>query len=574
MLMLIRSARAEPEGFRITPQLVTCAVRGSGALDGEGIQARHEVTLHAKEKWVRPPFGSPLRPGTTYAMIVKTGIKDMLGAPFAQDDDFAAMLAATPPADADADVAAAYAAYQPLRDYIAAGKIAASDLAVAAVFTVQKYEDPLAAIATAVAAADAPQVEGMVRCGDPGAVSPCDDGKTGADHLRGCLAADSASTNFDEYQGTISLPVLQQGTAPYLTPGDGGGIVYDATGAATIQDTQKVCFALTVPKGAVPAAGWPLVVYGHGTGGSYRSIVDLGLSDDLAQGAAAAGVDGDGGASAAAVPMAMLGYDGILHGTRNGGSTKPVGELVYNFLNPVAARDNALQAAADLVAIPRGLAGLAAPEIEIDGTRLALYGHSQGGNGASLVAASQSSYGAIVMSGTGGTLIFTLLEKTQPINVPAVLPYLLGAGSAAQVDASHPVLNLMQLYFERSDSVNFGRRLFHEPLPDMTAHHILHVYGTHDSYAVVDTQRDYALAASFHVALPIVDDFGLKGVAPPVNDNEYFGSYGKLTAVEIQYRPTGNYDGHFVSTQNPAARKAIQEMLVTFARDGVPTVSP
>lgn len=522
--------------------------------------------------WVRPIFGSPLRPGTTYAMIVRNAIKDTLGTAFAADDDFSAMLGATSPADPD--LAAAYAAYQPLRDYIAAGKIAASDLAVAAVFTVQKYEDPLAAIDTAIATADAPTVEGMVRCGDPGVVSPCDDGKTGADHLRGCLAADSTSANFDEYQGTIGLPVFQQGTVPYLTPTDGGGIEYDVTGAATIQGTQKVCFALTVPKGAAPADGWPLVVYGHGTGGSYRSIVDLGLSDDLAQGAVSAGVAVDGGSSATAVPMAMLGYDGILHGTRNGGSTKPVGELVYNFLNPVAARDNALQAAADLIAIPRGLDGLAAQGINIDGTRLSLYGHSQGGNGASLVAARQSSYGAIVMSGTGGTLIFTLLEKTQPINIPAVLPYLLGAGSVAQVDASHPVLNLMQMYFERSDSVNFGRRLFHEPLPDMTAHHILHVYGTKDSYSVVDTQRDYALAAGFQVARPIVDDFGLKGVDPPVSYNEYFGSYGKLTAVEIQYQPTGNYDGHFVSTQNPSARSAIQEMLVTFARDGVPTVSP
>ena len=87
---------------------------------------------------------------------------------FAADDDFSAMLGATSPADPD--LAAAYAAYQPLRDYIAAGKIAASDLAVAAVFTVQKYEDPLAAIDTAIATADAPTVEGMVRCGDPGVV--------------------------------------------------------------------------------------------------------------------------------------------------------------------------------------------------------------------------------------------------------------------------------------------------------------------------------------------------------------------------------------------------------------------
>lgn len=532
--------------------------------------------------WVRTRLGSPLRPGTTYALLINRTLTDVLANPFGPDDDFTAMLAAAPPTDPA--LAAAYPAYLPLRNYIAAGKIAAADLAAALVFTVEKYEDPLAAVDVTITAAAPPVIEGLVRCA-PGVLSPCDDGKTGADHVRGCLAVDSASANFakfDTYQGTIALPVFQKGTPPYLTPADGGNIEYDpATGAATLQSTQKVCFALTVPKGVAPAQGWPLVVYGHGTGGSYRSIIDLGLSEDLAIGAASAGkgFGVDGGASAVSatpVPMAVLGFDGILHGTRNGGSTKAVGELVYNFLNPHAARDNALQAAADLFAIPRSLGGFAAQGLVLDGNRLALYGHSQGGNAASLVAARQSSYGTIVMSGTGGTLIHTLLGKTQPVNIPAVLPYLLGEPGPAAVDATHPVLGLMQMYFERSDSVNFGRRLFHEPLPTMTARHILHVYGTKDSYSVVPTQQAYALAAGFQVATPVVDNFGLVPVdpPPPVSSNEYFGSYGKLTAVEIQYQPGANYDGHFVSTLNPGARTAIQQMLVTAARDGVPTVSP
>ncbi len=526
---------------------------------------------------VRTGLGSPLRPGTTYALLVRKAITDVLGNPFGADDDFAAMLAVAPPTDPD--LAAAYAAYLPLRNYVAAGKVAAADLASAAVFTVEKYEDPMAAIDATIAASAPPPIEGMVRCGDPGVLSPCDDGLTGVDHVRGCLPGDSTSASFDTYQGTFGLPVFQQGTPPYLTPSDGGNIVYDATtGAANIQSIQKVCFALTVPKGVAPASGWPLVLYGHGTGGSYRSIIDLGLSADLATGAAPAGLGAgiDGGASATPVPMAMLGFDGVLHGTRNGGSTKPVGELVYNFLNPVAARDNALQAAADLLSIPYSLGGFAAKGIVLDGNRLALYGHSQGGNGASLVAARQSSYGTIVMSGTGGMLTYTLLGKTQPFDIPAVLPYLLGEPGPAALDAGHPVLALMQMFFERSDSVNFARRMLREPLPTMTAHHILHVYGTNDSYAVVTTQQAYALAAGFQVAPPILDNFGLVPVTtpPPVSDNAFFGSYGKLTAVEIQYQPDASYDGHFVSTMNPGARAAIQQMLVTFARDGIPSVSP
>jgi hypothetical protein len=110
----------------------------------------------------------------------------------------------------------------------------------------------------------------------------------------------------------------------------------------------------------------------------------------------------------------------------------------------------------------------------------------------------------------------------------------------------------------------------------MTAHPILHVYGTKDSYSVVATQQAYALAAGFQFMAPAVEAFGPFPVVvdPPVSNNEFFGSYGKLTALEIQYQPDPTYDGHFVSTRNAGARAAIQQMLVTAARDGIPTVSP
>jgi hypothetical protein len=572
-----------------------------------GAQVQSSTYVCGPFLWLRPPVGRPLRPGTTYVATLRKALTDITGRVFGPDGDFSAMLdpAHVP---ADPDLAVAYAAYKPLRDYIAAVptfkdddsfvRIAATDLAAAAVFTVEKYEDPLAAIDNAIAGLPAPVVTSLVRCGDPGAVSPCDDQQVGAAHVRGCLPQDSADPSFDTYQGLVSLPVFQKGTPPYLSPTDGGNIEYqriaggnptaaspdggdavDGGGgavepmmAAVLQRTEKVCFALTVPKGTPPATGWPLLVYAHGTGGSYRSILDSGLAPDFAAGTAPAGYASTVGA--APIPTAVLGYDGILHGTRAGGSTQSVGALVYNFLNPQAARDNALQAAADLMAIPRALPGFAGLGLPIDEKRVVLYGHSQGGNGASLVAARESRYRTIVMSGTGGMLIYTLLGKTQPVNVPANLPYLLGEIRA--VDANHPVLNLMQMYFERSDSVNFGRRLLREPLAEMTPHHILHVFGTKDSYSVVETQRAYATSADLRVVGPAVDNFGLLQIAGPARDNDLFGGRLPLTVAQVQYQPdpAAGYDGHFVSTRNPSARAAIQEMVITTFRDGSPTVVP
>ena len=522
---------------------------------------------------MRVPFGHPLRPGTTYAAIMKRVGKDEAGNVFGPDSDFSAMLAARVPADPD--LAAAWDAYAPLRAYLvddkAPAKLTADELAAVAVFTTEKIEDPLTAIHATIAAAPAPGVSDFVKCNDAGTPSPCDDGLTGAAHKRGCFPSQLAGASFDEYQGTISLPVFQQGTPPYLDS-PYGGITLASDGTASIVRTEPVCMSLTVPHGTAPSAGWPLVVYSHGTGGSYRSAVELGLAEEYATGVAAGGP---------AVPMATLGYDGILHGTRKGTSSKDVGELVYNFLNPRAARDNALQAAADLLAIPRALDGFAAQPvypINIDPAHVALYGHSQGGNAASLALVFQAGYGAAVMSGTGGTLIFTLLQKSQPVNLASVLPMLLGEDS---VDANDPVLNLMQMYFERSDSVNFARHLFLDPYPGVTRRHAMHVYGTDDSYAPVETQRRYAQAAGFSVATPLVDDYptkpdlgyGMAAVAPPLKDNQPFGTLDPVTGAQIQYQPA-NYDGHFVSTQNASARAAIQNFLVTFVRDAAPTIAP
>jgi predicted esterase len=512
---------------------------------------------------VRPGFGHPLRGGETYAFVLRKTITDNAGTSMDQDDDFKAMLAAAAPADPT--LGDAWRAYAPLRAFIADGKVDPAAIAGAAVFTTAKVDDPMIKLRQAVQAAPAPAIKGFIKCGD--AKSPCDDGKTGADHQRGCLAANPA---FDEYQGTVSIPIFQKGTPPYDQPTDGGGIEFDASGAAKIQRTEDVCFVVTVPKTTMPAGGWPLVVYSHGTGGSYRSVVDQGLSADYA-----AGVLPDG----AATPMATFGYDGVLHGPRAGMTTKDVDQLVYNFQNPQAARDNAVQAAADLFAVARAVGSFSAGGLKLDAAKVALYGHSQGGNAAANAIGFEPGYGAVVLSGTGGTLVLSLLHKMKPVDISALLPLVLGELS---VDENHPVLNLLQMYLDRSDSVNFGRRIFAEPLMGVPPRHALMISGLNDTYAPNETQRTYATAAGFDIVGPVLDAVDmmdimqmhkLPAIAAPAKANYNTAAGVAVTAVEAQYMP-GNYDGHFVSTDNLAARKAVQQMLGTFMRDGVPTVNP
>jgi predicted esterase len=500
---------------------------------------------------VHSKWGTPLRPGETYAAVIRRGLTDATGLPFDRDVDFPALLGNTVTAT---DLGSAWGAYAPLRAWMQDKHVDPGSLLAAAVFTTQKLEDPIVGLRQVVRDGAPPAIKGLVKC-DVGVKSPCDDGKTGMDHTRGCVGS---SANFDEYQGTIAIPVFQTGKKPYLTPADGGGIAFDpSTGKATPADSEDVCFTLTVPKGAAPPAGWPVVVYAHGTGGSYRSVVELGLSDEYAQGKLPQGP---------AAPMATFGYDGALHANRRGGSDKSPDDLFYNFVNARAARDNSLQAAADLFVIARALEAFTTP-VALDPGKVMLYGHSQGGNAAALAVPYEPRFRTSVMSGTGGTLAFSLLTKKQPVDIASGVPLLLGD---PKVDELHPILNILQMYFERSDAVNFGRRLFLDPPPGGKPQSVLHIYGTQDTYAPAQTQQTYALSARFPVVGPALDNFGLGQDPGPLMGNI---AGGAATAAEAQFAPSG-YDGHFVSTQNPAARALIQQMLGTAARDGLSTVGP
>ncbi len=489
----------------------------------------------------------PLEAGHTYAVIVTDKLTDRDGQPFGRDVDFRVTMATTEP-PTGAERKAAWRAYAPLRRYLT-GIGGASAVVAAAVFTVTDAGAPAAGLRAAVQATAAPVVKDLVRCG-PGATSICDDGRAAA---CGTISADAP---FVEWRGRLEIPVFQQGVAPYDAAG--GGIAY-VDGRPQVVRREPVCFSLTLPKGMPPGAGWPIVLYGHGTGGHYRWAAETGLAAELAEGAMGAG---------AGVPMATLTFDGVLHGSRKNGSTRSTDELVYNPMNPTAARDNNLQAAADFFAFARALPQLRSAERAFDPTRVAAYGHSQGGNAAAIAVGYEPIFGAAVLSGTGGGIASSLLEKQKPIPSSTWLPFVVGE---SVTHTSHPVLALMQLYFDRADPINHGRRIAHAPMPGDGPRHLLHVLGADDQYAPVSTQLAFATAARLPVMNPVLAASALTHfeiVVAPVRKNFGLG-VAKVTALEIQFSPSG-YDGHFVSTHHPAAVTTIRRFLGSYFRDGIP----
>jgi len=562
---------------------------------------------------IRPSVGRPLAAKTTYAVLLRSGIKDASGASAVQDADFKLVMSDSEPADAEEK--AAWNAYAPLRAYLKDKSIAVSEVLSAAVFTTMDPHARMAKFREAVHAEAAPAATGLALC-DGTTKSPCDDGK---DPTWKC--GDTVDPAFHELQGSYQTPVFQAGTPPYKTLADGGAIAYDSSGKPTLARKEKVCYALSVPKGAtMPAEGWPVVIFAHGTGGSYRSFLGNGTAAALANLKDATGNP--------LGSFAVLGIDGSMHGPRRGSDDKP-DDLFCNLKIPKAARDNTYQGAADKFQLVRlveamNLDAASSPTkeaLKLDPSRIYYFGHSQGSiEGIPFLAFEPQVKGA-VLSGAGGFLLNSLLGKTKPVNVAAAVQFVLADG---QLSDMHPLLNLLQLYFEEIDGVNYGAALFANPPTGIDAKHILLGYGVADSYTPPGTIR----ALAWSMGIPQVGPDAARcgdGVCgpgesckncekdckkcpegavcgdgkcekgerceicfedckacpspfplldPPVKENWNAPGGKKVTAGMVPHSSDGSYDDHFILFQHPAGKVQCQQFLGTALKDGAPSILP
>jgi hypothetical protein len=452
-----------------------------------------------------------------------------------------------------------------LRDYLAHAAIDPLTILDATVFTVGDILGPMRELAAQVEATDAPTSKSWVRCG-PGFVSPCP-------QATGNRACGELSPDYDEYHALITLPVFQAGTPPYFA--SGGRI------EKTVVRKEDVCLALSVPRAAMPATGWPLVIYAHGTGGSFRSHLRSEVAGALAHVTTSAGT----------VRMAVLGIDQVEHGPRRGDSQLTPDVLFFNFSNLEAARGNPLQGAADQLSLTRFAASLAFDAatpggcpIRVDPQALVFWGHSQGAFEGSIALPFADRISAAVLSGNGASLGDALVAKSKPVNIAAALPFLLGGD--AELDSSmtlrgqslHPALTLVTQWLDPADPLHFARPAARSPLATGHPRQLFQPYGLGDSYAPPITLRQYAVAAGLDQAPPDPsaarpDDLGLEPQPGAVQGNFTAGPLS-YTLVVRQYGPAAGRDGHFVAVEVPSANQDVVRFLAEGAMGKVPSVGP
>ncbi|MCA9563128.1 MAG: hypothetical protein KC561_06545, partial [Myxococcales bacterium] len=348
------------------------------------------------QNYVAVSFGNaaPLDPSTTYAVFLTDGVRDSDGNTPVQDEDFAAVMASERPSGAARG--AAWDAYQPFRTYLSEQEIDAESIMGAAVFTTMDPTVEVAALRSSIRSrAVLPALNDIVVCGgDSEALDGCHDGET-----RACINPDEG---FIEIHATYTAPVYQQGDRPYLTPDAGGNVIF-VDGQAQNDGGEEICMSLTIPANAeMPEAGWPVLMYAHGTGGDFLSGIRNGVSGLLTN--VTVGEQ--------EVGFATVSIDGVQHGPRRGDSTLDPEVLFFNFLNPAAALGNVLQGVADYFYLTWLLEHIdydsenspIGEALRFDTGNMYFWGHSQGATVGVPFLAYESNVRAGLLTGAGGSL--------------------------------------------------------------------------------------------------------------------------------------------------------------------------
>jgi hypothetical protein len=519
---------------------------------------------------VQPALGYPLRPSTRYALVVTSAVRAADGSAIRPSADLSEVLGLAP---TEPRVQPAHDLYAPAVADLAALGLPASSIVHLAVFTTN---DPTADV---FAVAD-----DVHRSVPPPAVDPA------------TWVAKDQPTDYDVYEGTYGpSPNYQAGTPPYNT--SGGNFVFDASGKPILQNTFTQQFCLVVPKAQAcpaPAAGYPIMLYAHGTGGDYRSVVDEhnSFGDLLAQHC-----------------VASIGINQIFSGTRPGspGTSDPNYEsdedlLFFNLGNPLAARTNGQQGAIDFVQLARlfteskvtvpAAVSRTTAAIAFDATKVIFVGHSEGGlDGPIFLAADSQALGG-VLSGSGAMITVALLEKTQPQpSVAQAVKAILNLDKpedAAELNLFHPVLNLAQSIVDATDPVNYARYVIQTPRAGFAPKSILQTEGvnpdgTGDSYAPPHGIEIHSVALGLPRQSPGVHTIkeaawgGPGDATVPSAGLQGNLAAGKASGVLGQFVPAPNDDGHFVAFDVPAAHSEVGAFCQSLAASPpgvVPPVSP
>ncbi|HHO49897.1 MAG TPA: hypothetical protein ENK18_03270 [Deltaproteobacteria bacterium] len=397
---------------------------------------------------VAPMHGYPLRPATRYALIVTTGAAT-------RHQAWAERLRPDHP-EHDPDL---------IRALFPLG-LTTDDIAIATTFTTL---DPVAEMATL-----ARYVQHQI--------APANLDAQPLEHLYDHV-------HYTAWRTRYFSPVFTHGEPPYLN--EGGAFEFEDDGTPRMSRFDEMRLAVCTPLGEAPASGWPVVIYQHGTGGSYRGFCNSSSALEVMNRLGQVGLLG-------------VGIDQPLHGSRPG--AEGAGDLAhFNIVNPDSGITNFRQGAIDAIYLARSLAArphtFRAPDgqrFTTDPDRILFMGHSQGGlTGAMAAPFVGNDLKAMVLSGAGAVLAITIVERKDVLDFEQLVRGLVDLQPEEPFTPLHPILGVMQTLVEPTDPGNYAPFWFsqlgpwagHRPVP------ILLTSGTNDEATPYSTAIALAAAA-------------------------------------------------------------------------------
>lgn len=481
---------------------------------------------------VQPLWGAPLHPARTYAVVVRTDIARPARG-------FSEVWQAEHP---DA------AHYDGLEEVLFQLGVELEDVAAATVFTTQ---DPLDTVRRAV------------------------------DHLQVQLSTpplDQALTwvwdggQYDAYEGQVWIPTWQHGEPPFTS--EGGGFAFDQAGVPVLAGWQQVLFRISIPEDQdMPPGGWPVVLFGHGTGGDQADFANEGMPLEPAAVLARSGLAG--------ISISLP-----LHGDRGTGADPSL--LSFNYFNPTAARGNFQQAVLDAVFLSLVLTrqesrftlveeGEADREAVFDPTRVAYLGHSHGGIvGAMAAPWLGETLRGVVLSGAGGGLALSVVYRKQGgLDVQALIASTFDLDADETVTPDHPLIGMVQTLGEAVDPINYApywsarQPWWHtSPVP------VLMTTGLLDEHTPSITSQVLAGAGGLPILDPVSQSqdinelSGLVGQAVPCADNVTAWD-GSVVSGGLAEFPE---DDHFPIYNNGDAASLYATFLQTAVTDDAPLI--
>lgn len=492
-----------------------------------------------------PASGVVLREGTRYAALVTTAIRDAGGAPLRALGAIGGGARWRTTREALAELAAL--------DVVEPARVAGLT-----VFTTQHATAPLVAAREALAAAPPP----VLAFDDPELIFR---GTAALDRVLGVATRATAGPRAglerwgnDNPTGIAHdhVGVIATGTLTIARfRGDDTGT--DLPGDETFRDDASVVaiepipITFILPAAPPPAAGYPVVVYGHGLGAGRDQL--LSFAEPLtAAGFALVGIDmvghgsrydaTDRGANLATQLSAFSGEPGTRDGFGDVTGLVTTFDFFEGFLNVAAVRDTIRQSALDqarLVQLVRGAPDLTAlgPGARLDARRIAYLGESFGTVVGTLVAAIEPDVALYVLDVPGGGILDLLLPTSAEIGALALPIVSTIYNPATRLDRWSPLIGLMQAVIDGADPLSYAPHVLRDRFviggAPLGPRHVIALEVLGDQ--VLSNRGTDALAQALgldvlapHLALPE----GLAAVASPAAANR-----DGQTAVLVQYAP-------------------------------------